>query len=253
MKTLVALCLALAACSAFAQVTPPRNATVFQKLDDSPTGWGSCSDCAGGATVAGTYWMAPYQTTPSRDGDSTQFYISGPAYSNALWWNKLGPHNNFSNFQTDFWVYFDSNTAVYGQAFEFDTFQFTKGREFMFGTQCDYAVNLWEVWNQQSGRWVQTSIPCPKFQTGVWYHITWQFHRGQKDRNMYYDYLSVEQYAADGKTIASSKSYALNLVYPSGPLPVGWDEDFGVQFQMDINGTGGTLTEWIDSVTLTAW
>src|SRR5690348_4343628 len=117
MKNLVLLCLLLGACVALAQVAPPPpNATVFDKVDDSPTGWGSCSNCAGGA-LAGTFWMAQYQTTPSLDGDSTQFYLSGPAWSDVLWWNKVGPHNTYTNFQTDFWVMFSSDAIANSQAF----------------------------------------------------------------------------------------------------------------------------------------
>lgn len=251
MKIFVALCLALCACTAFAQVTPPPNATVFQKLDDSTTGWGSCTDCAGG-NLANTYWMQQDVASPAVDGTSTQLYLSGPAYTDALWWNKLGAHDNFSNFQTDSWVYFDPTTTTNGQAFEFDTFQFAKGREYMFGTQCDYSVGVWDVWNQQSGHWVQTNIACPKFQTGAWYHITWQFHR-TSSRKMSYDYLSIVQYKSDGVTVASSQSYTPNLAYPSGPLPTGWSDDLGVQFQMDTNANGGIVTEWIDNVRLIAW
>ena len=255
MKRILLLCLVLSACAALGQTTPPSTATVFSNLDDSPTGWGSCTDCAGGGALAGMYWMAQFQTTPSVDGDSTQFYLSGPAWTDVLWWNKLGAHDSFTNFQTDFWVMFGSDAVANAQALEFDTFQFVRGREYMFGTQCDSAVNAWDVWNQQAGKWITTSIPCGKFTANVWYHMTWQFHRSstQRDKNMYYDALTIVQYGSDGKTIVSNKAYQVNLAYPSGGLPSGWSHDLGVQFQMDSNASGGTMTEWVDRVKLTAW
>jgi hypothetical protein len=62
---------------------------VFSNIDDNSTGWGSCSSCAGGENNADVYWMAPFQTTPSRDGNSTQFYISASQpYSNVLFWES---------------------------------------------------------------------------------------------------------------------------------------------------------------------
>jgi len=255
MKHILLLCLLLGAAVAVAQVaSPSTTATIFSNIDDSPNGWGSCTNCAGGA-LADIFWMAQYQTMPSVDGDSTQFYLSGPAWSDVLWWNKLGAHDSFTNFQTDFWVMFGTDAIANSQALEFDTFQFVKGREYMFGTQCDYAYNAWDVWNQQAGTWERTSIPCPKFTANVWYHMTWQFHRGAtpRDKNMHYDSLTIVQYAQDGVTITGSNTYQTNLAYPSGPLPAGWSDDLGVQFQMDSNSRGGTMTEWVDRVTLTAW
>ena len=255
MKRVLLLCLLVGACAAVAQIAPPpTNATVFSNLDDSPNGWGSCTNCAGG-TLAGTFWMAQYQTTPSVDGDSTQFYLSGSSWTDVLWWNKLGAHNSFTNFQTDFWIMFGSDAVANAQALEFDTFHFVKGREFMFGTQCDYAYNAWDVWNQQAGQWIKTSIPCGKFTANVWYHIIWQFHRGStpKDKTMHYDALNIVQYAKDGVTVVSNQTYQVNLAYPSGPLPTGWSDDLGVQFQMDSNANGGTMTEWVDRVKLSAW
>lgn len=255
MKHILLLCLLLGTCVAVAQIAPPpSNATVFSDLDDSTTGWGSCTNCAGGA-LASTFWMSQSQAAPSVDSSSTEFYLYGPAWTDVLWWNKVGPHDSFNNFQTDFWVNFGSDAVTNSQALEFDTFQFVKGREYMFGTQCDYAYNAWDVWNQQSGQWMKTSIPCGKFTANVWYHIVWQFHRGStgRDRNMHYDALNIVQYGSDGVTVVANNTYQINLAYPSGPLPSGWSDDLGVQFQMDSNANGGSMTEWVDKVKLSAW
>jgi hypothetical protein len=248
---LLGLCLfLLAASAAWAQTTPPANATVFANLDDNQN-WGSCTSCAGGLNDA-VYWMAQYQTSPSTDGASTQFYISGQQYSDALWWNKVGAHDSFRNFQADFWVQVDSDSQLYAQALEFDTFQFRNGVEYMFGSQCNYANARWQVWNQQTGKWINTSISCPQFTPNVWYHIIWSLHRGN-DRKMHYDSLRVTQYASDNKTVVSNQLYTLNVAYPSGPMPAGWDDDLGVQFQLDLNASGGSFSEWVDQVKLTAW
>jgi hypothetical protein len=249
--------------SAASATTPPSNATVFPQIDDSTNGWGSCTDpaCSGGTASASVYWMQQNQTAPSLDGASTQFYVDGPAGSNVLFWNKLGAHDSLTHFQSDFWVHLDSNSTIIGQAFEFDTFQFVNGREYMFGTQCDYANGLWEVWNAQSGAWQNTGVRCPKFTPNVWYHITWNYHRGARlsnSKNQYYDNFKVVQYDANNNVVASH-SYSLNLVYGSAPLPSGWNDNMGVQFQMDLNSQAGvnsnptTISEYVDKVTLTAW
>ena len=98
----VAVCLSLPlAAAATSLPTPPSNATVFNNIDDRGS-WSYCHNpgCAGGSGK-GSYWMAEHQSSPSRDGGSTEFYNSG-VWANALWWQKLGANDNAHNFLWDF-------------------------------------------------------------------------------------------------------------------------------------------------------
>jgi hypothetical protein len=262
MKFSAFACLVLLCSAGSAANSSNGNTTVFSNIDDSTAGWGQCTGagCAGGSS-ASNYFMAQNQTTPSKDGASTEFYVDGAAYTDVLFWNKLGAHDSLTHFTFDFWSQFDANSSTIGQAFEFDTFQFTKGREYMFGTQCDYAAGVWEVWNAGAGAWQKTSVACPKFTPNVWYHITWNVHRNvaKGDKNMYYDSFTVAQYDTTGTTVVSNNTYTLNLVYPSTTMPTGWTDNMGVQFQIDLNGQSGvngnpsSTKEWVDRVSLTAW
>ena len=66
----------------------------FSNINNSLSGWGSCTSCAGGENDAGAYWMAQFQSSPARDGSSAEFYVSATEpYSNVLFWNKLGPQD----------------------------------------------------------------------------------------------------------------------------------------------------------------
>ena len=60
------------------------------------------------------------------------------------------------------------------------------------------------------------------------------------------------QYNPNGKP-GISKTYKWNIAVASGPMPQGWTEDMGLQFQMDIAGVGANMMEYVDNVTLTAW
>ncbi len=239
----------------------------YANLDDSYKGWGACSgSCAGGAQA--TNYTNTLVGSPTTDGTLTpnvstgdgsmEFWFNGGSYTDVLWWNKVGANNAVSNFKFDFWVQLYSSTSALPtnvQALEFDSFQFVKtngrGTEYMFGTQCDYASGVWEVWNQQAGTWNSTGVTCVAFNPNVWYHITWNFHR-TTDKLMHYDNLTIVQYNSSNQLVASN-TYALNVAYPSGPLPAGWSSNLGVQFQMDSNATGGQMQEYVDAVTLTAW
>ncbi len=239
----------------------------FSNLDDRSAGWGSCTGtCAGGAQA--TNYTNTIVSSPTTDGTLTpavstgngsmEFWLNGGAYTDVLWWNKVGPNNAVSNFKFDFWVQLYSSTAAMPanvQALEFDAFQFIKtngrGTEYMFGTQCNYSSGVWQIWNQQAGTWNSAGVACTPFQPGVWYHITWNFHR-TKDKLMHYDSFSIAQYNSSNQPVSTS-THTLNIAYSSGQLPSGWTSNMGVQFQMDSNASGGQLQEYVDAVTLTAW
>jgi len=211
----------------------------FSNIDDNNTGWGSCTSCAGGANNADVYWMAQFQTTPSRDGSSAQFYVSAnQPYSDVLFWEKLGAQDWATQFTWDFWAYVDGS-SLGAQALEYDLFQFVGGVEYMFGTQCAYATGFWDVWNQGAGSWVQTAVVCQPFAPNVWHHIVWQLHR-TSDALMQYDALTLD-----------GIQYTINMAEPSGPLPAGWTDNLGVQWQLDTAGVPLSFSEWIDNVKLT--
>jgi hypothetical protein len=245
-------CLVLALAT-FAWGTTYGNLDASTAVDNGGSGavgWGSCVDCAGGGSTA-SIASSPFQTKPSRDGASRDFYLSGAAYTNALWWYKVGPNRSAKNFRFDFWVYLDSGTQS-AQALEFDAFQFISGRQYMFGTQCNYAAGVWDLWNMGTHRWVHTTLACSSLKVSTWYHMIWTFHRTTPDNLEHYDSLTMVQYNSNG-SVASNRTYNLNLAYPSGPTPVGWTDNLGVQFQMDIGAKGATMQEWVDLVTLAAW
>jgi hypothetical protein len=225
-----------------------NNSTAVDNGLAGAVGWGSCVTCAGGASDAATISSAPFQTTPSVDGSSRYFYINGAADANGLWWYKVGPNDAVSNFELDFWFYPNSGTLS-ARALEFDAFQFNKGVEYMFGTQCDYASGTWDVWNMGATQWVHTGVRCTEFQPNTWYHLSWKFHRTSPNNYEHYDSLTIEQPGNRGRL--STTTYNLNLAFPSGPMPSGWTDNMGVQFQMDIGATGATMEQWVDEVTLT--
>jgi len=224
--------------------------STLEDLGANGTGWGSCIVCAGGGSDNAAIATSPFQTTPSKDGASRNFSISGDPYSNGLWWYKVGPNDAATTFTFDFWLYTDSSTQA-AQALEFDTFQFAGGYEYMFGAQCDYASGYWDLWNGGAQKWARSKVQCKKFAANVWYHITLAYHRTTKDNNLHYDTLTIVQYKPNGRT-ASNNSYNLKTTYGSQLTPPTWGENLGVQFQMDIGSQGASMQEWIDQVTLTA-
>jgi hypothetical protein len=219
--------------------TPPSTSKIFSNLDDT-SGWGSCnaSNCAGGSGT-GSYWMAQFQTTPSLDGASMELYNSGQ-WADALWWKKLGANDWASHFLWDFYVWLDNASLTGAQALEFDVFQFLGGYNYMIGSQCNYAAGFWDIWDENHGKWIHAGIPCLKFSPGTWHHIQWYMQRVPNTHNYTFATLNVD-----------GAGYTVNATYSAAYI--GWSDNFGAQYQVDVNGTGAGYHEWIDKSKLTIW
>jgi hypothetical protein len=219
--------------------TPPSTALVFTQIEQM-SGWESCGTaaCAGGSGKS-AYWMAQNQTSPSLDGSSMELDNAG-VWSNALWWKHLGANNNVSNFLWDFYVQLDSASTSQAQALEFDVYQFIGGYNYMIGSQCDYGNGVWDVWDGSNQKWIGTGIACQKLTPGTWHHIQWYVQRVPNTHNYHYVTLVVD-----------GKSYSVNKTYSARNL--GWADNMGVQYQLDVKASGGGYHEWVDKSTLTVW
>jgi hypothetical protein len=168
-----------------------------------------------------------------------ELYNSG-AWSNSLWWQQLGANSGATNFLWDFYARVDDDANGAAQALEFDSFQSVGGYDYMFGSQCDLAAGKWDVWNELDGKWEHTSIQCEHFEANVWHHIQWYVRRNANAKT----YTFV-------KLVVDGNSYSLNQTYSA--RNVGWVDNVGVQYQIDVNATGGGYHEWVDQSSLTIW
>jgi hypothetical protein len=164
---------------------------------------------------------------------------SGP-WANALWWKDVGANDNATNFLWDFYVQLDSASLTSAQSLEFDTFQSVGGYNYMIGSQCNYGAGVWDTWDEANGDWQHTSIPCPKFSPGVWHHIQWYVQSVPSSHK--YSYVTL---VVDGKSYPVKRSYSAKYL--------AWVDNSGVQYQLDVNASGGEYQEWIDRSTLTLW
>jgi hypothetical protein len=223
---------------------PPQGATRWGNLEAN-SNWFRCSSasCSGGIAPASTYWVAPYQSSPSLNGASTGFFIAGPSYSTALYAVHFGPTNVPSNFIFEFDVFTDQATYSAAQALEFDVFQVAGRRKYIFGTECDYVTQRWDVWDEVAQKWIPSNAACNKFQPGTWHHVKWAVERAGDQSH----YLSV---TVDGITQAISDTYAYQ---PS--VPTDWEEGaLAFQVQQDLGSQPGTgFEEWVNQVNVYGW
>lgn len=217
-------------------------------LDDTNTGWASCDiSCAGGTGTASAFPRTINNPTPSLDGEAMEVSVTGPALSpgqttNVLWYDKVGANNTLNTFTGIYNVNFPSLSNV--AAAEYDQFQFNAGTRFMMGSQC-LIGGVWQIWNSCGANWVNTAVAC-NLTANAWHSITWNTHRDPLTSTAcsghpceYYDSLTFDS------TIYHS--------FPAQPACSSSDGDnVGIQVQIDLNSSGGTATEFVDEMSLTA-
>ncbi len=222
--------------------------------DDTMQGWKpvcvlpSCNPGGSGIPTSTAHTVG--HSTPSKDGGAMMVSITGPQYSNALWTYRAGADDSATHVSLSFWVYPTAAASTAG-SFEYDLFNFDKSMnvEFMWGTQCNQASHLWQVFDQLHGHWMNTSTSCA-LAANKWHQVRWDVHRVSGDTNrcsgkpcMYYDTLTVD-----------GVPHNINAMYPAGSMPGGWSSAVGFQFQIDIGKTSQhvTINEYFDLVDFTA-
>ena len=161
-------------------------------------------------------------------------------WGNALWYHKMGADNAATNFLWDFYVQLDEASLGAAQALEYDAFQFVGGYNYMMGTECNYGAGVWDTWSEASGHWLHTSIPCKKFTAGTWHHIQWYMTTNHSNHTYTYRTLVVDGVAHTLNQTQSAKN-------------LGWGDNAGAQWQLDVNASGGAYHEWVDKATLKMW
>jgi len=220
---------------------PPSTAVTKSNIDQM-TGWKSCTACAGagGNGPISTISMVENILSPSLDGKSAKFSISGTtAYSDALWWKQLGAVNTATNLKYD--LYFYLTQPQKAQALEFDSNQANGKMRFIFGTQCNIktgsTVGHWDVWGNANGNWLSTGIACSAPTAFKWHHLTWEFKRTATQ-------VIYVGFTYDGVT------HYVNRTYTARASSV---NELNVAFQMDGDKAMDDYSTWLDKISLTYW
>lgn len=216
---------------------PPVGAVTKSNIEQMPA-WSSCTVCAG-ANAAGpvaVFSMVENQASPSLDGNSAKFSISGTKpYSDALWWKQLGAADTATHLKYDLDFYI-TNPGV-SQALEFDNNQSNGAHKFIYGTQCNIKGGHWDVWGNAAGNWISTGIACSAPTAFQWHHLTWEFQRTTTN-------VIFVGFTYDGVT------HYVNRSYPARGSSV---HEMNVAFQMDGDSVMHAYSAWLDRVTLSYW
>jgi hypothetical protein len=220
--------------------TPQNGATVINNVQEGK--WQTCGACGdtGGTGPLATYSFTTGISSPSQDGEATQFSISAAvAFSNAFFFQVQTPVTGQLNSLTyAFDLYIPPGMESAPQAIEFQCQQKLDGWIYNFAWQADYNSNEWRIFNYVTQQWDDSGLPLQRFTPGVWHHIMGQYHDDITGHFVYHDSLTI-----DG--ILNPVNIQHDAVF------TGANNQFANAIQLDSNSVPAAYNIFVDEMTIT--
>jgi hypothetical protein len=223
----------------------PSSAEVVSSIE-ALSGWAKAHDTGGPGSSSGSMSMV---SSPSLYGSAREFVTSFSNNGDERYSIAFSDNVNAKNIFYDTWVYLTSSSSKIGNL-EFDVNQvMADGKTVLMGVQCDGYSGLWAytvnkgsassprpAWVGKSG----TSCNPRSWSQHKWHHVQASFYRSSTGT------ITYNSVWLDGK------ENKLN-VQAFGAADLGWDPVIQTQFQVDGLGSSGTVTAYLDSLTVSAW
>ena len=220
---------------------PSLGNTIFDRIEEK-TGWKTCGACGntGGTGTVANYLMTRGLGSPSLDGSSAQFAISGTPFKNGYWYigQQPAPSSGLKYLAYEFDLFIPSGYQNAPQAIEFECQQRLNGWIYNFAWQAEYPDNVWRVFNYTTKHWESTGIKLVRFTPGVWHHIVAEFHTDASRHLVYHDALTV-----------NGVRYPVNLVHTA--KQTSGSNYFTNAFQLDLNAWGTPYKVYVDKMKVT--
>ena len=243
---------------------PGENPLLPWTVDNNPYVGGNCND--GSIATFANSQDPNTKNSPDQVRPGQHFLLTSHCqYDDSLffWKDPSNPQANHTNFLWDFWFYVPTGVqASTVQALEFDLFQAVRlsdgVHEFMFGSQCNYAANQWQLWlpTKTGLTWVSTGLAPCQFTGGTWHHMIYFLQRVTSS-----GYQQIPAEFSSSSDINTGLRFA-SLTIDGQTLFLGglsrstlqsWSPVLGVQHQLDSAAANATLEEYIDKETIISW
>ena len=210
------------------------------------SGWRATHDKGGPGSSSGSSSMV---ASPSLYGSSRKFQSSFKNAGDERYSVVFSDNVDAKNLFYDAWIYLNSSSSKLGNI-EMDVNQvMPSGRTALIGVQCDGYTGNWAYnvnkgsashpkphWQSKGG----TSCNPRKWSQNKWHHVQASFSRDDSGNITYHSVW------LDGKETK------LNVKAFCG-ADLDWDPVINTQFQLDGLGSGGTVTAYVDHLTISAW
>ncbi|HWG20118.1 MAG TPA: hypothetical protein VG225_06270 [Terracidiphilus sp.] len=213
---------------------------------ESLSGWKATHDSGGPGTSTGSMSLV---SSPSLYGSSRRYVTSFTNSGDERYSVSFADDVDSKNFFYDAWVYLTSSSSKLGNL-EFDVNQvMANGQTVLVGVQCDgytghwaYTVNKGTAsdvkpsWVSKSG----TSCNPRSWSQYKWHHVQFSFYRSDSGTITYHSiWLDGVESTLDATAF--------------GAADLGWGPTIMTQFQVDGLGSSGTVTAYVDNLTISRW
>lgn len=222
----------------------PANATAVSNIQQMST-WEQNHDPATSGSSSGTTDLV---ATPSLSGQARQFSLSFSSAGGEIYHVTIGHDTVATHFIYDAYVYFPSTAGVAN--LEMDMNQvLANGQTVIYGFQCDGYSSTWD-YTKNSGTptaphdsWVHSAIPCNprEWATDTWHHVQIAYERDAVGN------VTYETVVFDG--VQSELNATVNSAHA-----LGWTiGTLLTNFQIDGEGTSGSVVVYLDNATVYRW
>lgn len=224
---------------------PPSNVTVVSNIQ-SLTGWKWDHDPG---TPGHSEGSSDIVTSPSLDGNSREYSLSFTDSGGEIYHISFGHDTAATHFvyDTNIWLADPSGIAN----IEMDMNQvIANGDTVIFGFQCDGYSGTWDYTlnfgtpTNPDGHWVHSNVRCPDPKTwtpNTWHNVQVSYHRDDGG-NVTYDSVIFDGQQSDLEGASGNSAFRL-----------GWGATLLTNFQIDGHGENGSVTAYVDNLTISRW
>lgn len=221
--------------------TPPSNITVVSDIQ-SMTDWEWDHDPATNGGASGTSDLA---STPSLSGNARKFSVNFSHSGGEIFHKSFGKDTAATHFIYDAYLWLSDASSLAN--IEMDMNQvIDNGDTIIYGFQCDGYSGTWDYTLNPSrthGGWHHSNVACPDPKTwepNTWHHVQISYSRDG-------DIVTYETVALDGQ-----QSDLVGAKGNSG-RPLGWGQTLLTNFQLDGQGSDGSIHAYLDKLTISRW
>lgn len=225
--------------------TPPSNVTTVSNIQ-SLSGWAWDHDPGTPGNAQGS---SETVTSPSLHRNSRKYSLhftnsGGEIYHISFGRDLLATHFVYS---ADIWLADPSSIAN----IELDMNQvIANGDTVIYGFQCDGYSGTWDYTKNfgtpanPDGHWVHSNVSCPDPKTwtpNAWHNVQVSYHRDDAG-NVTYDSVVLDGQQSDLDGASGNSAFRL-----------GWGATLLTNFQIDGLGQVGSITAYVDNLTISRW
>jgi hypothetical protein len=207
--------------------------------------WTLANDPGNGGSSSGKMSLVG---SPSRSGATRQTVTSYKNAGGERYWVSFGDDTSSTNFVYDGWVYLPSSATNLANLEMDMNSVMPNGQTVIYGFECDGYNNKWDYTENKGtpakpvDTWVQSKAACKmsSWSRNTWHHVQVEYSRNDSGAVTYQAVWLDGVKSTIGATVKSA-------------FALGWQPTLLTNLQVDGKGSSGSITVYLDDLTISRW